>query len=602
VLVLPLGPPFPFAVFTAAILLSVWRGGAPSGLLATGLAIILLSLLHLWELSAGVAEDGFLPRLGLLLLVGLLACYLSRLGEEATRASDRLQATLSAAGHALIFTDQGGRLTFANSLAESLTGWKQSEALGQPLDEVCVLVNAVTREPLKLSPDGLLQGEDRAELADPVLLLDRQGQQVPVEGAVVPVRGEGGQVVGFTLSLQAVPPSRLAKQNEWLREREELLRRVQDGEAALQAQQKLLAESEATHRLAEESLASTRESHRLQLEQQSAEWERNTANWKEALARLEKQLRERVAAQQQAEETQQQARGELERQLAEKEAQLQQARVDLERERAAKAAHVQQDEKKRRQTEEDLRRQVQELQAAAGRSEQALKKAQEELERRHAAQEAARKECEEWQGQLAERSAAQQRAEAALQTARADLERQLTERTAALRAMEETLQKLRQEAGQKRQEEEALRQARLEWERERTDLVERLRNADQKVHEQGAARQRAEEAVGHSRLEWERERAELLERIWRSDAASGAHQEEFTRDRAKHAEASEAARVLQTALQEQVEALRRERDSLKQALEEERRAPRPNSQPPPNTAATREAGSAPEPADWLSYN
>src|SRR6185503_4198008 len=49
---------------------------------------------------------------------------------------ERLRVTLSSIGDAVIVTNQKGRVTFMNPVAEQLTGWRQEEAEDRPLGEV----------------------------------------------------------------------------------------------------------------------------------------------------------------------------------------------------------------------------------------------------------------------------------------------------------------------------------------------------------------------------------------------------------------------------------------------------------------------------------
>ena len=44
-----------------------------------------------------------------------------------------LVSTLSSIGDAVLATDRGGRITFLNPVAESLTGWPAEEARGKPV-------------------------------------------------------------------------------------------------------------------------------------------------------------------------------------------------------------------------------------------------------------------------------------------------------------------------------------------------------------------------------------------------------------------------------------------------------------------------------------
>lgn len=74
-----------------------------------------------------------------------------------------LQVTLSSIGDAVITTDAKGLVNFLNPVAETLTGWRQDEAVGTPLDIVFKIVNEETRETVenpatRALRDGLVVG------------------------------------------------------------------------------------------------------------------------------------------------------------------------------------------------------------------------------------------------------------------------------------------------------------------------------------------------------------------------------------------------------------------------------------------------------------
>src|SRR5207344_3029165 len=68
---------------------------------------------------------------------------------RASRQGELLRITLASIGDAVITTDIHGRITYLNAVAESLTGWPQREAAGQPLDAVFRIVNEDTRKPVE---------------------------------------------------------------------------------------------------------------------------------------------------------------------------------------------------------------------------------------------------------------------------------------------------------------------------------------------------------------------------------------------------------------------------------------------------------------------
>jgi len=56
------------------------------------------------------------------------------------------RVTLASIGDAVMTTDDTGRVTFLNTVAESLTGWTQQEAEGVFLETVFKIVNEDTRK------------------------------------------------------------------------------------------------------------------------------------------------------------------------------------------------------------------------------------------------------------------------------------------------------------------------------------------------------------------------------------------------------------------------------------------------------------------------
>src|SRR4051812_11824290 len=73
-----------------------------------------------------------------------------RRAEERLRQSEeRFRVTLASIGDAVIATDNQGRVTFLNPVAEELTGWNHQQALGLRLDEIFKIVNELTRRPVE---------------------------------------------------------------------------------------------------------------------------------------------------------------------------------------------------------------------------------------------------------------------------------------------------------------------------------------------------------------------------------------------------------------------------------------------------------------------
>jgi PAS domain S-box-containing protein len=125
----------------------------------------------------------------------------------------RLAAAIGSIDEAVIVTQENGRVALMNRVAEGLTGWKQEDALGKPVDEVFSILNARTGAP-RQSPIGRVFREGVAiGLGEDVLLLGREGGRAPIQGSAAPVRDGGSETVGVCLLFRA--PSQRSADEPW---------------------------------------------------------------------------------------------------------------------------------------------------------------------------------------------------------------------------------------------------------------------------------------------------------------------------------------------------------------------------------------------------
>jgi PAS domain S-box-containing protein len=135
-----------------------------------------------------------------------------RAEEELRKRSEWLRITLASIGDAVISTDAEGRVTFMNGVAESLTGWMQSEAAGRPLAEVFQIVNEGSREPganpaLRALREGTVVG-----LANHTILIARDGTERFIDDSAAPIRDDSGAAVGAVLVFRDVTERRKAEE------------------------------------------------------------------------------------------------------------------------------------------------------------------------------------------------------------------------------------------------------------------------------------------------------------------------------------------------------------------------------------------------------
>jgi len=123
-----------------------------------------------------------------------------RRAEEALRKqSEWLRVTLASIGDAVISTDDEGRVTFMNGVAESLTGCLQAEALGRPLPDVFQIINEQTRQPVANPVEKVLREGKVIGLANHTVLIAKDGTQRPIDDSAAPIRDDEGRVMGVVL-------------------------------------------------------------------------------------------------------------------------------------------------------------------------------------------------------------------------------------------------------------------------------------------------------------------------------------------------------------------------------------------------------------------
>jgi PAS domain S-box-containing protein len=201
----PLCQWYPALCFIVAVLIAAWQWGLGQGIATTCVAA--LPLLFFYRNSP---SDGLMPwgevvwRLGLFVLVGGLASYITHLCLWARLAVARLDGTLAAVDDALIFTDERGEVRRLNLVAESLTGWKSADAVGQPLDRVFQCTSGDKRKPTAIACDKVIREGMLLDLPADATLMNVLGGEVCIEGRAAPYRGDPREPTGMVVVFRDV--------------------------------------------------------------------------------------------------------------------------------------------------------------------------------------------------------------------------------------------------------------------------------------------------------------------------------------------------------------------------------------------------------------
>lgn len=122
------------------------------------------------------------------------------------------RVTLASIGDAVITTNNEGRITFLNAVAESLTGWTREGSVGQPLGSVFRILNEQTHPiespTIRALRDGVVVG-----LTNHNLLIAKDGTERPIDSSAAPIRNDQGQVEGAVLIFRDVSERRRHEQH-----------------------------------------------------------------------------------------------------------------------------------------------------------------------------------------------------------------------------------------------------------------------------------------------------------------------------------------------------------------------------------------------------
>lgn len=133
---------------------------------------------------------------------------LSRLTTQIAEQHELMRVTLRSIGDAVITTGPTGLINWLNPVAERMTGWLSSEAVGRPLLQVFHIVNEETREPAP-DPVAACMAEGRiVGLAHQTLLISKDNKEYGIQDSAAPILNAHGEMLGVVLVFHDVSEQR----------------------------------------------------------------------------------------------------------------------------------------------------------------------------------------------------------------------------------------------------------------------------------------------------------------------------------------------------------------------------------------------------------
>jgi PAS domain S-box-containing protein len=127
-------------------------------------------------------------------------------------AEARYRATLASLNDGVISTDAQGCIDSLNSVAASMTGWTESEALSRSCDAVVRFLDQATRAVVECPIARVLQDQQTVTLGNSIVLVAKDGGERPVSIRATPIRGKQGILIGAVLVCRDQSEERAARQ------------------------------------------------------------------------------------------------------------------------------------------------------------------------------------------------------------------------------------------------------------------------------------------------------------------------------------------------------------------------------------------------------
>jgi diguanylate cyclase (GGDEF)-like protein/PAS domain S-box-containing protein len=128
-----------------------------------------------------------------------IAFYKHSLDKTIKEHRQWLLAVLNSISEGVAASDPSGLIKFMNPVAEALTGWSQTEAIGRSPAEVFQFIDQVTRNLIENPLLTSLREKSPVYLPDNALLLTRQGHETPVSDSAAPVYNDQGKPEGAVI-------------------------------------------------------------------------------------------------------------------------------------------------------------------------------------------------------------------------------------------------------------------------------------------------------------------------------------------------------------------------------------------------------------------
>jgi PAS domain S-box-containing protein len=145
--------------------------------------------------------------------------------EKKLKENERWFATtLKSIGDAVITTNKKEEIIFMNSIAESVTGWKQEDAFGKKLNKVYKIVDEKTHNSIESPSARVMREENVVDDPKHKILISKDGKEISVDDNAAPIIDDNKNLAGVVLVFRDITERMRVEQIQ--RESEERFRSV----------------------------------------------------------------------------------------------------------------------------------------------------------------------------------------------------------------------------------------------------------------------------------------------------------------------------------------------------------------------------------------
>jgi len=112
---------------------------------------------------------------------------------------ERAQVTLQSIGDGVITTDADGFVDYINPVAQDLIGLDMRNAHGESIESLMTLINEHTRATVENPVSRCLKEGRVITLAENSVLINKEGNEVPIQDSAAPIRDRIGNVIGAVM-------------------------------------------------------------------------------------------------------------------------------------------------------------------------------------------------------------------------------------------------------------------------------------------------------------------------------------------------------------------------------------------------------------------